>query len=185
VHGHNPIFQAEYELVKKVHFLQKWNHRHGAVITWACFNAFDLRNHPERGRTHSFLVHVKMISDETRSGKMFQVIDAMLLKRKELLAMRPQVSAQIVKADEERQLKDRKDRVATDILIVCGEHSHLAGGYWDDEEIAERSLEVNWLAILKSITSGEDEWVMVNGNPIGKNTFVFDTLALHDLKTLG
>jgi hypothetical protein len=41
-------------------------------------------------------------------------------------------------------------------------------GYWDEEEIAERSESKNCKAILQSVTDGKKEYEMVQGNPFAK-----------------
>jgi len=101
---------------------------------------------------------------------MFTVKDVTLLTRAELAACRPQDMAQLAADDQGHALRERKDRIRSPMLIAYGFSAHYVGPLWDDEELAELSIDPEWKAIFKSLTDGKDEFEMVDGNPVRRET---------------
>jgi hypothetical protein len=168
--GNNP------SVTKKLHAqletsmaVQKWGHRHRPVLFWACFNAYDLGRHPERGETHVMLIQLQQTDNARRAKNMFSVVDAYLLSREELAVSRPQYMEVIASGDREHALRGNKDRVASCMLLDYGFWAHWTGPLWDKEELAQRSTDPDWCTILKSITDGKTEYEMVDGNAVRKD----------------
>lgn len=158
----DPNFKAFRQQLDVQSTIQNWNHRHRPALNWATFNAFDLKNHPERGQTHAFLVTL----EETGSKKIrskFRVVEASLISMADLKTSRPQDMEMIENGDREANLRGTQDRVSTHNLIALGEFSLWSGSFWDHQELEEYTLDADWKQILRSVTDGKDEYTIVNG----------------------
>lgn len=165
-HKNDPSFSALREQLETLDAIQKWCHRHRPVLFWSCFNAFDLRNHPERGTTHVMLIQIELSGKVKRARDMFTVVDASLFTRAEIAASRPLDTELLAAADQEHAARERRDRVQSPMLIALGSWAHFVGPLWDNDELAELTLDQEWKTILKSITDGNNEFEMADGNPI-------------------
>ena len=150
-----------------------WCHKlHKHIFGWACFNAYELKHHPERCATHVFLVKVQrtrrtVVGSGRKARKMFKVVDASLVSREHLAVIRPELMDQVAKSDQELAGREVETRPKTRTFVLCGERlSFWSGAYWDQEEIAARSESKNWKAILQSVTDGKKTYKMVQGNPV-------------------
>lgn len=82
------------------------------------------------------------------------------------MALRPQDWESLNRGDQEHELRNRRDRVSTNMFLAYGFWAHPVGGYWDAEELALRTMDPQWQKILKSVVAGETEWKMVDGNAV-------------------
>lgn len=63
--------------------IAKWAKHRTAVLSWACFNACELKDHPGRGSSHIFFVvlALKPQQKKTKPRRRFHVAEATLLTR--------------------------------------------------------------------------------------------------------
>ncbi|KIM76007.1 hypothetical protein PILCRDRAFT_798488 [Piloderma croceum F 1598] len=160
--------------------VQKWGHRHSPVLFWACFNAYDLGRHPERGETHVMIIQLQQTGNAKKVRNMFSLVDAYLLLREELAVSRPQDMEVIASGEREHALRETKDRVVSCMLLDYSFSAHWIGPLWDKEELAQRTTDPDWCKILKSITDGKTEYEMVDGNAVRKDASSY-FLFLHQL----
>lgn len=149
---------------------------HRQIFDWACFNAYDLKHHPERCATHLFVVRLQRTSKAAagpgkKIGKIFRVMDASLVSREALMLkgeLSPDVLQTIAKSDQELAGREGETRPKARILVLWDTRCLWTSGYWDKEEMEVRSEDPNWKAILQSVTGGKKGYEMVHGNPIRK-----------------
>src|ERR1700733_2045437 len=55
----SPLFLALREKLDMKAAIKEWFQHHRVVLNWTCFNAFDLRHHPEQSTTHVMLTQLE------------------------------------------------------------------------------------------------------------------------------
>lgn len=155
--------------------LRDWYKFHRHIFDWACFNAYELKHHPERCPTHVFEVKLRRTGRSTagsarKSKKLFKIAEASLVTRASFVNDPDNyyLSTRLVASDAEMAARVGETRPKAHLMLTCASLglSFSGGGYWDAEELAERSESKNWKSILKSVTDGKKEYDMVNGNPV-------------------
>jgi len=73
-HNGSPLVLALHDKLDMKAAIQEWcEHRSNrAVLNWTCFNAFDLRHHPERSTTHVMLIQLKLTGNNQTAKKKVQ-----------------------------------------------------------------------------------------------------------------
>ena len=101
--------------------LQKWTYRHNSALLWGSINSLEAQATPERAMTHVFYVTLEL-TDEARAGtrlkvkRMFKVVDAVAIEKKQLEEMWWQVGTQL-------QVRPEKEEdVITTAVVRCGEY---------------------------------------------------------------
>jgi len=171
----SPLVQDLRERVDMKAAIQEWCKRHSGVLNWTCFNAFNLRHHPERSATHVMLTQLKSAGLNQTAKKRFKVMDTSLLTQAELATARPDDIGRLL--DMEGYMRVPQERIRTPMLVACGIFSHYIILEWDEQELVEVSIDPEWRAISKSLANGHKEYKLVNGNPVRKEImFVYSTL---------
>jgi hypothetical protein len=140
--------------------------KHRAVLVWACFNVFELNDHPEKGLDHVFLVQLETVDPPTTGAKIqLHIKKAELVTCHSLIQAYPGVVA-IFTRQAEAYDKEVKvpSTVSTNMLLHCGEEWHSQRMDWDQEELDGLRREEDWMAVLMSMTMGKKEFEIVDGN---------------------
>ncbi|KAF7980748.1 hypothetical protein HWV62_36777 [Athelia sp. TMB] len=152
--------------------------RYRHIINWAIFNAYNLKHTRALCDDHVFYMRLERRHSNPapkNAKSMFNIAEAALLTRGELMREDSEVYARFMPSDMDTEAratfgeKRAKTHLYNAMQTVDRRHVWTTCAYWDDEEIRERSEggegDESWLAILKSITDGGKEWEIVNGNP--------------------
>jgi len=172
-HNGSPLVLALHDKLDMKAAIQEWcEHRSNrAVLNWTCFNAFDLRHHPERSTTHVMLIQLKLTgNNQTAKKKKFKVMDTSLLTRGELATARPNDIGRLFAMEHDMPVA--QERIKTPMLVACGIDSHYVFLEWDEEELVELSIDPGWKAISKSLANGHKEYKLVNGNPVRREIII-------------
>jgi hypothetical protein len=153
---------------------EKWRIQRRPILSWAAFNAFDLRCHPERGKTHVF--YVNLVENGTKIGRRekgkktnaITVADTMFMDRATLQGYDP-LSWNLVEMQERENAKVEEDqRVVSPTVFRYGFARRLVYLMWFDQEILDMQKNPHWRAVLQSVMDGKDEFEVVQGNPVRK-----------------
>jgi hypothetical protein len=148
--------------------LVKWMKHYNPVLAWACFNAFELRRYPQRGKTHMFSVTLEATKGRRRKArKAFKVTSATLLDRETLREQFSEAMELFQKQESVATTREDK-RVFTPMLLQHNHHWQLMYYYWFDRELLTMREDAHWPAVFQSMTSGKNEYEMVQGNPVRK-----------------
>ena len=112
-------------------WLQKWLHGYQPVFSWACFNAFQLKDHPERENSHIFSVVIEpdaQLQIERKKKKKgaeneFHIALAILLTADHFFQEHPEVQGFFSKLDESAAAiggGGPSNAVSTDMVLQCG-----------------------------------------------------------------
>jgi len=171
----SPLVLALREELDMKAAIKEWCQRRSAVQNWTCFNAFDLKHHPERSTTHVMLTQLKLTGNNRTAKTKFEVIDTSLLTRAELATARPKDIGRLFAMERDRPVSER---ITTPVLVACGVFSHYVLLGWDEQELVDVSIKSEWRAISKSLANGHKEYKLVNGNPVRRETtFVYSILV--------
>lgn len=101
---------------------------------------------------------------------MFRVVDATLMTRDKFISELPGElgETRLYRSEQEREGRPGETRPKHYVLIRVPRAAWniFIGAYWDEEELQERTEDKDWLNVLKSITSGKQEYEMVQANPV-------------------
>jgi hypothetical protein len=113
----------------------KWLRSHRSIFNWACFNAFQLKDHPERGVSHIFFVAIKPCAQPLTGKKKkkhstknpFYITQVILFTCELFLQTHPGAMVMLSKQDEsDAAVKggERPNLVPTDMFVRCGDDWH-------------------------------------------------------------
>ncbi|KIM74819.1 hypothetical protein PILCRDRAFT_827878 [Piloderma croceum F 1598] len=165
----NPLVLALREQLDMKAAIKEWYQHHSTVLNWTCFNAFDLRHHPERSTTHVMLTQLKLTGNNQTAKKKFEIMDTYLLTREELATVRPEDIGRLFALERDMPVVER---IRTPVLLACGIFSHYVLLDWDEQELVDVSIDPEWRAISKSLANGHKEYKLVNGNPVRRETTI-------------
>jgi hypothetical protein len=152
--------------------LTSWLKRHCAVLQWACVNAFELKDHPEKGLDHVFLIQLEAVVHPTSKGQAavkpwLQINSASLVNHIHLFGKYPGVVAMFVQQKESDDIWGKVEgTVSYNMLVQYGVKWQLQQMILDQEEFDGLEKRKDWVDVLLSITKGMKEFKMVNGNPV-------------------
>jgi hypothetical protein len=165
--GHPPLSDK--------HFI-KWLKSHRSVFSWACFNAFQLKDHPERAISHIFFVAIESHAQPQTGRKKkhgtenrFHITQAILSTRDAFLQAHPETDVFLSKLDESAAAVDSggpSNVVSTDMVVRCGNDWDFLRLTWEQDELDEMQQDEQWASILLSMTNEEALYQMVDGRPV-------------------
>jgi len=148
--------------------INSWLKCHKAVLIWACFNAFELNDHPERGLDHVFLLELEIVDPPTTGAEIqLHITKAELVTHHSLIQAHPGVVAMFIRQaeayDKEVKVPGTIGTVSTNMLLHCGEEWQSLIMKWYQEELDEKRREKDWMPVLMSMTMGKKEFEIVDG----------------------
>jgi len=145
----------------------KWVARHTVILSWACFNAFELKDHPERGSSHIFLVVLesKPRQKKKKPGRQFHIAGATLLTRDDFVRTYRGVEVLLNRLDEQEAAR-KSNGVLSNMFVRHDGDWYSQGMVWEQTELETMQKEGDWMSVLKSVTVGEKKYTMRDGNPI-------------------
>ena len=149
--------------------LTSWLKRHCAVLQWACVNAFEVKDHPEMGLDHVFLIQLKTVIQSTsrKQTPQLQINNAALVDRTYLMQAYPGVASMFARQNESDEINGKVDgTVSYSMLVRSDAKWHLQKMTWDQGEFDGLERQKDWVDVLLSITKGMKEFKMVDGNPV-------------------
>lgn len=170
----SPLFLSLREKLDMKAAIKEWCEHRSAVLNWTCFNAFDLKHHPERSRTHVMLTQLKLTGNKQTAKKKFEIVDSSLLTRAELATARPDDIGRLFGMENKMPVVER---ITTPVLVACGIFCHYVFLEWDEQELEDVLIDPEWRAISKSLANSRKEYELVHGNPVRREiTFVYSIL---------
>lgn len=152
--------------------IASWLKHHRTVLQWACFNAFELKDHPDRGLDHIFLVQLETVVLPTARKRstvktQIQITNAQLVTRNDLVHTCPGVMTILSRQDEASNFENKvHGSMSTNMLVQNGDKWHSIRMVWDQVELEGLEREKDWVPVLMSMTMGQNEFEMVDGNPV-------------------
>jgi hypothetical protein len=152
--------------------LTSWLKHHRAVLQWACANAFETKDHPEKGRDHVFLIQLEAVvhptsREHTAVKPRLQINRTSLVNHVYLFDKYPGVVAMFTQQKEADDIQgEAEGTVSYNMLIQYDAEWQLQQMTWDQREFDGLEKQKDWVGVLLSITKGMKEFKMVNGNPV-------------------
>ena len=152
--------------------LTSWLKHHCAVLQWACANAFETKDHPEKGLDHVFFIQLKAVvhptsREHTAAKPQLQIDRASLVNHDYLFNKYPGVVALFAQKKEADAIQGQAEGVVSYSMVVQYDAKwDLQQMTWEQRELEELEKQKNWVDVLLSITKGKKEFKMVNGNPV-------------------
>jgi hypothetical protein len=151
--------------------LTSWLKHHCAVLQWACVNAFETKDQPEKGLDHVFLIQLEEVHPTSRKHTAvkprLQINRTSLVNHVYLFHKYPGVVAMFTQQKEADGIQgEAEGTVSYNMLIQYGVKWQLQQMTWDQREFDELEKQKDWVDVLLSITKGMKEFKMVNGNPV-------------------
>jgi hypothetical protein len=151
--------------------LTSWLTCHRAVLQWACVNAFESKDDPEKGLDHVFLIQLKKADVHPTSRKhqavkpQLQIDRASLVNHIYLFNKYPGVVAMFAQPKKEDDIQGKvESTLSYNMLIRYDAKWQLQKMTLDQGEFDELEKQKDWVDVLLSITKGMKEFKMVNGN---------------------
>jgi len=151
--------------------LTHWLKHHCAVLQWACVNAFELKNHLEKGLDHVFLIQLKTVQ-QTLTKQMavklrLQIETSSLVNHVYLMQTYPGVVSLFARQNEMDNIQGKADgTVSSNMLVQYESKWQLQQMMWEQGELDGLESQEDWVHVLLSITKGINEFKMVDGNPL-------------------
>jgi hypothetical protein len=152
--------------------LTSWLKRHCTVLQWACVNAFELKNHPEKALDHVFLMRLKTVvqptsTEQTAVVPRLQIDRALLVNHIYLMRTHPEVASLFARQRESDNIRGTAHgTVSYNMLVGYDVEWHLQQMTWDQGEFDGLERREDWVDVLLSITKGMKEFRMVDGQPV-------------------
>jgi len=136
--------------------LRSWCHHYQPILAEACTNAYDPQRRPSGSKDHVFSVTARLTTKaesgiEQRPSKMFEVEDAELIAKADLLTLfSKEMHDTIIAADEKE--KSEKDRLKDGVMFMivrCRGHVNIMTFPWAKRDIAGLRDDRQWKASLK------------------------------------
>jgi hypothetical protein len=165
--------QAEREI------FDKWRILYYPFLSWACFNAFDLRRHPERGKTHVFCVTLEARERRRRKpSNAYRVSESILMDRADFQEHR--TGFNLLLSQEREHAKRADKRVVSPMCIKTKYECIVTYLCWFDREILALNEDSNWESVLRRAVDGKNEYEIVQANPVRRKAAgAFVPLVLH------
>jgi hypothetical protein len=127
---------------------------------------FELKDHPERGLDHVFLVQLETVDPPIKGAKIqLHIKKAELVTHHSLIQAYPGVVAIFARRAEAHDKEVKvPGTVSTNMLLYCGEDWNSQKLDWDQEELDGLRREKDWMPVLMSMTMGKKEFEIVDGN---------------------
>jgi hypothetical protein len=161
--------------------LWKWLRGYKPVFSWACFNAFQLKDHPERANSHIFLMVIepdaqlqtgrKKKKKKKKQGaeNEFHIALAILLTRDDFLQKHPEAQLFFSKLDQSAAAiggGGPSNAVSTDMVLRCGNDWDCRRLRWEQKELDEMQQDEEWALLVFSIVNEKALYQIVDGNPV-------------------
>jgi hypothetical protein len=155
----------------------KWRIRYAGVISWAAANAFDLGRHPERAKTHVFMIMLTARKcEKTKARNAYQLHEAFLAERALVQKTFPHY-CQLLELQEKEYAAQNEKELMSPTFIHCHPWCRLTTSWWTGSELAAVKWDTNWKSVLRSVLDGKDEYDIIQGNPVRKGAFSHPTVS--------
>jgi len=129
---------GESDITNMDQFLGEWTKLYTKALIWACWNAFDAKNHPENCDTDVLLIFVdvdpaELAAEEKKPVRMFVVKDGFLVDKRHLPAVSPRLANKV--ADTNAQPAGTLPQGVAQAAVVClavGQFAVLPCEWGDD-----------------------------------------------------
>jgi hypothetical protein len=145
---------------------------HCDVLGWACVNAFEVKDHPEKGLDHVFLIHLEAVvhqksREHTAVKPRLQISRARLVNHTYLFGNYPGVVGLFVQQKEADDIQGKVEgTMSYNMLVQYDAKWHLQQMTWDQGEFERLEKRKDWVDVLLSITKGMKEFKMEKRNPV-------------------
>ena len=96
-----------------------------------------------------------------------QITNAQLVTCNDLVQTCPGVMTILSRQDEASNFENKvHGSMSTNMLVQNGDKWHSIRMVWDQAELEGLEREKDWVPVLMSMTMGQNEFEMVDGNPV-------------------